>query len=97
MSSPSEWYSRAYAKEWTQCARKQLITSKEEANVRARAMQEKYRQVFNSYQCPFCGGFHVGRIGPAKEKRYLQNRVKQLNNAFQILTPRWMEDWTRVL
>jgi len=85
------------AKEWIACARKQLILTPEGAQYRAVHMQMKYKEVFTWYQCRYCGGYHVGRIGQKSEKRILQNRIKNLRNAIRYLTPVWLEKWSKVI
>jgi len=92
-----EWASKSYAREFIQCARKVLILTEQEANEQAARMMEKYYEIFLSYNCPFCGGYHIGRLGPTKEKRFLKQRVDRIKNAFNVLTPRLMKDWTEVL
>lgn len=93
MSFTAELAAHDYSREWVSCARKVLIVEKKDASRQATKMSVKHKQMFVSYQCRYCGGYHVGRIGVKNEARLNRSRVKHTRNALRLMQSHWVQMW----
>ena len=44
------------------CGTKRIIISESEAKAHAKHLHKIFKCKFREYSCPFCNGFHVGRV-----------------------------------
>jgi hypothetical protein len=44
------------------CGTKRIIISESEAKAHAKHLHKIFKCKFKEYSCPFCNGFHVGRV-----------------------------------